>query len=55
MAEQIKKVLTIEIDVESGEMKQLGTEVKKVSDETQKKQQKVLEVLRKVLQRLVQQ
>ena len=36
MAEQIKKVLTIEIDVESGEMKQLGTEVKKVSDETQK-------------------
>ena len=36
MAEQIKKVLTIEIDVESGEMKQLGTEVKKVSDETKK-------------------
>jgi hypothetical protein len=36
MAEQIKKVLTIEIDVESGEVKKLGSEVKKVADNTKK-------------------
>jgi len=34
MAEQIKKVLTIEIDVESGEVNKLGGEVKKVADNT---------------------
>jgi hypothetical protein len=36
MAEQIKKVLTIEIDVESGEVNKLGGEVKKVADNTKK-------------------
>jgi hypothetical protein len=36
MAEQIKKVLTIEIDVESGEVNKLSGEVKKVADNTKK-------------------